>query len=328
MIPALVTDLFKPNNTAYIELLCENNGKNSTLNCYLPGLITSTKDRNIAFNEVLITLQNSTNILNVNLVPFSAERSFYFKYFNINFIKVRNTTDNICKKYVLYSCISGNYDSLKDPVFYDPNFDYVFYVTTIKQNSNIWKIKHIDGKYVKMDNTRKCRMVKMKPYKYVPEYEISLYMDSHLNYNYNLTEFIQENIDSTHYLYVKRHPIRSNIFQEEKACELYVKDKEDLMKNQLESYVQNGFSEEINNKFGLIENGIMIRYHHNIDLIRLLKMWWFEVKTWSCRDQLSFNFAAWRVNASFKYFNDSSFFCARGHSSGEKGFQIEFDVVR
>lgn len=50
---------------------------------------------------------------------------------------------------------------------------------------------------------------------------------------------------------------------------------------------------------GLISAAVLIRKHNDSTVIKVMEDWWYFVKNYSKRDQLSFNFVAWKHN--FKY---------------------------
>ena len=45
----------------------------------------------------------------------------------------------------------------------------------------------------------------------------------------------------------------------------------------------------------------MLRRHNEKDVIDTMEMWWEEIKYGSRRDQLSFNYCAWKSNLNFVY---------------------------
>ena len=46
---------------------------------------------------------------------------------------------------------------------------------------------------------------------------------------------------------------------------------------------------------------MLVRKHNEIDVIEISEDWWEEVKSGSRRDQLSFNYVAWKNNFNIKY---------------------------
>ena len=54
--------------------------------------------------------------------------------------------------------------------------------------------------------------------------------------------------------------------------------------------------------YGLVQTNIMVRKHNDQYCKDLMEKWWSELKDYSHRDQLSFNYALWKVGSEkFKY---------------------------
>ena len=57
-------------------------------------------------------------------------------------------------------------------------------------------------------------------------------------------------------------------------------------------------------KNGLTRNTILIRKHNEPDVVETMEKWWEEVKYGSKRDQLSFNYSAWKTNYNFTHIQE------------------------
>ena len=68
------------------------------------------------------------------------------------------------------------------------------------------------------------------------------------------------------------------------------KDKIDRTRPQIDRYRKEGFPEN----YGLLQSNILLRKHNEQDCIKLMEEWFNELKNGSHRDQLSFNYAAWK----------------------------------
>ena len=69
------------------------------------------------------------------------------------------------------------------------------------------------------------------------------------------------------------------------------------MYNQVKRYMEEGYPQDN----GLTTNGIMFRNHKNPSIINLMEDWWLEIKHNSRRDQLSFDYIAWKNNFKIQY---------------------------
>ena len=93
---------------------------------------------------------------------------------------------------------------------------------------------------------------------------------------------------------------RNCIYEEYKAIKrLWNKGnkKDDLVfiTKQIHRYLNDNYPK--NN--GLISSGIIARRHNEDDCIKTMEHWWKEIDHWSKRDQLSFNYVAWKNDFNF-----------------------------
>ena len=194
-------------------------------------------------------------------------------------IKVKN-------KIVVYTCISGNYDSLKDIVKKEPDIDYICF-TNQDIISDTWEIRKIPEYLESLEQTKIARCIKILPHLFLPEYEISVWVDGNIQVLGNTNKFINENLIG--YLSMCKHPDRICTYQEAEAIINFKKDTSDIVNKQIEEYRNNGFPE--NN--GMIQSNVIIRKHNNEKYINIGNLWWNEVRKKSKRDQLSFNYSIW-----------------------------------
>jgi hypothetical protein len=58
---------------------------------------------------------------------------------------------------------------------------------------------------------------------------------------------------------------------------------------------------KILNRQGIVNAGLIIRKHHEEDVIRLMDKWWEEVKQYSHVDNFAFNYAGYMTGVRFLY---------------------------
>jgi len=72
----------------------------------------------------------------------------------------------------------------------------------------------------------------------------------------------------------------------------------------------------------LICGGVIIRKHNESDCIKAMEDWWSEIKYHSKRDQLSFNYVAWKNDFKFNYLDgdirDNQYFNFIQHNKHKK----------
>lgn len=200
-------------------------------------------------------------------------------------------------KIVCYTCITGNYDSLKQPLVISKNIDFICFVDKpeLYKNSTIWKIKPIPKELDKLSNVKKQRAIKICPHKYLKEYDISIWVDGSIQIKSDLNDFIKLYDLAKNPLYVRKHLERECIYDEAIICIQMKKDSADTINKQVKKLLNDKYPK----KNGLAETNIILR-KHNEDLCKKICNEWINmILNGSCRDQLSFDYICWKNN--FKY---------------------------
>jgi hypothetical protein len=74
------------------------------------------------------------------------------------------------------------------------------------------------------------------------------------------------------------------------------------MYKQVKRYEDEGYPRQN----GLGTTMVLVRRHNEKDCIKLMENWWTEIKYNSKRDQLSFNYIAWKYKVKFNYIDGDS----------------------
>lgn len=200
-------------------------------------------------------------------------------------------------KLVVYTSIFGGYDDLQNP----PNIKNVDYVcfTDYNINSNFWKIIKCPIKH--RDPNLCAKEYKILPHKYLKKYDYSVWVDGNISIVGNIQELIE--------CYLIDHDIaffnhqnttgdsRNCIYSESEAVSKLKKDNPDIVHKQISKYKKEGYPK--NN--GLICGGVIIRKHLSPEIIKSMEDWWIEIKSYSKRDQLSFNYIAWKNKLKYNF---------------------------
>lgn len=210
-------------------------------------------------------------------------------------------------KKVIYTTIIGKYDILEEPSFIPEGYDFICFTDQkINKPNSIWEIRQVLPLY--KDNTRTARKYKILPHRFLPEYDISIWTDGN--------ELVVGDINKLQEKYLKDKNMaiynhmscwdkRDCVYEEAKAIfnlgnqNNNWKDDPLIITKQMERYV----SEQYPPNGGLIVSGVMFRKHNKKDVIDCMETWWTELKYGSRRDQLSFNYAAWKCNTQFNWIN-------------------------
>jgi len=207
-------------------------------------------------------------------------------------------------KIVVYTAVFGGYSGLIN----QPKFENVDYICYTDQNikSSTWKVINTDDLETEFDDpTRGNRYYKILPHRHLQEYDISIYIDANFLITCNIEDFINNVVKDKIFMCFDHMYIPGD----ERDC-LYdeydhivrignkkgvYKDDPEVMKKQLERYKEEGFPAH----YGLICGGVLVRKHHNPNVIALMEDWWNEIKYGSKRDQLSFNYLCWKNEFSY-----------------------------
>lgn len=211
---------------------------------------------------------------------------------------------------VAYTCVTGDYDSLKQPLVVSKDIDYICFTDDICIDGGIWKIKSIPNELKGLSKVKQQRVIKICPHRYLKEYAISIWIDGNIMIQNDLLKFISQYDLQKCPFYVRVHPCRKCIYEEAKACIKLGKDTIQHIEKQVETYKKEGYPKNI----GMAETCIILRKHNDIKCQLLDNLWASELMKHSHRDQLSFNYACWKMHFmpgvlvnEFKVHNNSTF---------------------
>ena len=224
--------------------------------------------------------------------------------------------DSIKKiKKVVYSIIVGDYDQISTFPKQE-GFDY-FLFSDMNYNNTNWTIITIANLIEKnnISSLKMTRYIKILPHLFFKNYELSIYFDATYIINGDLNELLLRTLNPSFDLYFLQHPERNSIFEELSAVINLKKETEESVNIVKTKYIKENFPDNL----GLTENCIIIRNHNKENIIKLMEAWWNEIKNYSHRDQLSLNYAIWKLNLNIDiYYLSKSFmidyFSYRRHS--------------
>ena len=157
------------------------------------------------------------------------------------------------------------------------------------------------------DSTRNARKYKILPHRFLSEYDVSIWIDGsqHIVGDFNdllVNHLSDRDMACFDHLQCRLDP-RGCVYQEAQAI-LWLgnndpnknfKDNPELVVNQVKKYQKEGYPQ--NN--GLITSGVLLRNHNEPTIIEAMELWWEELKYNSKRDQLSFDYVAWKTRLKF-----------------------------
>lgn len=224
------------------------------------------------------------------------------------------------KHFVVYTVITGGFDSIKQPKVIDERFDYVLFTDNVKErNIGVWSVKKIN--YAHNDTRVQSRYPKIYPTKVLSEYQASLYIDGNIQitsqYVYDRCVDLYDN--GVEWASIK-HQGRDGLYNEINAIIGlgWVHDYEVI--NWYRFLRTEGFPDNL----GMFENNIIFR-SHCIHVEKVSELWGSvcvkeqRVK----RDQFSLMWAIWKAeNLSVDYilpenenaWNNSGHFICENHN--------------
>ena len=213
----------------------------------------------------------------------------YYKY-NIEYIKKI--------KKVVYSVIIGKYDKILD-FQKQEGYSYFLFADENYKNTN-WTIISI-SKLIKKTNISKLKMTryfKLFPHLFFKDYDLSIYIDASFIAKGNLNELLLRTLNPSFDIYFIQHYIRNRISEEFSTVLKFKREIKEIVNIVKKKYIKENFPDNL----GLTGNYIIIRRHNNKKVIKLMKIWWNEIKNYSYRDQLSLNYAIWKLNLNLKIY--------------------------
>jgi len=177
---------------------------------------------------------------------------------------------------------------------HDENIDFVCFTDDRNLKSNFWNIVYVDS--ASLGPVKTSKMVKLLPHRFLKSYSRSLYIDNTVKLN-ELPKNIFERYRNSKMVCFE-HPWWNCIYIEtEKLIELGY-DDEAILLRQADSYRKSHYPAN----HGLIAGTVLLRNHREKEIIKLMEVWFGEVLKHSYRDQMSFNYSAWKVGFKPDYF--------------------------
>lgn len=166
-----------------------------------------------------------------------------------------------------------------------------------------WWIRSIkSGKLLSQreDYVRTAKQFKILPHVYLPKIpditdkiEYSLWIDGNVRLKVPMQVLIDKYLKDTDIAFFK-HPLRDCIYQEADTCRRLILDDVFTMELQMRDYKKEGYPEHN----GLIDGSIILR-RHTPQIEKLNDAWWRQIVKYSRRDQLSFNYVAWKLGIKY-----------------------------
>jgi hypothetical protein len=231
----------------------------------------------------------------------------------------------------IYTSIFGGYDNLIDEQFQMDGVDYICF-TDRDIESKTWKV--VKSTPIYNDSNRNAKKYKVLPHRYLNDYDWSIWIDGNIKVISDIRSLCNGDAYKLYdHMLVGEYDRRNCIYDEaqtilnfgkinserypEKGIKNW-KDNPKLIVDQMNRYTSVGYPKQN----GLATTPIMVRNHLDSGVIKHNEDWWSEIKHNSKRDQLSFNYIAWKNKFNFVYLEGDSrnneYFVSMGKHIGKK----------
>lgn len=213
-------------------------------------------------------------------------------------VRGRRKNRYLDKKKLLYTVVTGGYDSLNEIPQVLPNWDYICFTDNPELTSDTWQI-HLLKNDLQLDPVRLSRHFKINNHLIDPGYDISVYVDCNFRIRGDLDGFIGQALPPDEPLVMLLHPFNSSLAEEFELCVTVGKDDEQVLRSQYQHYVE---EMEFPDPFPHIAAGVIIRRPGHPDIKRLMETWFGELLRWSRRDQMAFNYSLFQCQEIFPHY--------------------------
>jgi hypothetical protein len=224
----------------------------------------------------------------------------------------------------VFGCSEENNYHLHSPDVDLKGYDFVCFTDNPNFKSDVWDVRIVDKLYD--DGARSAKRYKLLPHRFLKEYDVSIWIDIEVKITKDINDLVDGYLSKSN-LAILNHElcgrtvtgdlnVRKCVYEEAKFIKWLgdnhpkkqYKDNIDIINSQVDRYKSEGYPE--NN--GLARTTVIFRNHNEDDVIKHSELWWDEMKYGSRRDQIGFNYSAWKQDFNFDYIqediDDNEFF--------------------
>jgi hypothetical protein len=198
---------------------------------------------------------------------------------------------------VVYTAIFGDIpDRLQAPRTQrpDPTVRYVCFTDCPESFRRVapWEIRA--AAWTDADSRRTARFHKVLSHRVVPDAGYSLWLDGNLGLEVDPWTIVRCHLSSGIDIATFKHAHRNCVYQELETCLRLDKDDAGAMRAQVERYRIEGYPRYN----GLAETTAFAR-REGPAIREFNEAWWREIERGSARDQLSFDYVAWKLSLDY-----------------------------
>ena len=206
------------------------------------------------------------------------------------------------KRICVYTCITGDYDNLKEIKNKEKNIDYYCFTNNKNIKSKTWKVEYIEDK--KLSNIILARKTKILGTDYINNnYDILLWMDAAVEFKKPINDFINEYFSDDDSFACFKHGLRKKISEEMNACLRFRKENIDNIEKLKKFYLKEKYPDDN----GLIESTVYIKRPKDEKVKETMQLWFEMVNDYTKRDQLSFNYCIFKTKLKVRWIDEYVF---------------------
>ncbi len=197
-------------------------------------------------------------------------------------------------KIAVYTCVTGCYDRVKEPLLEFDNTDYFIFtdhkLNCLAEDIKKYEVQLVPEEILKMGNITANRYVKLHPFEFFHGYDYSIYLDGNIRAVSDIRKFVNKCTTQTG-IAMHRHSERNCIYDEAAVCKAMNFGNPQYISRQMRKYKKEGFPEG----YGMHEANVIVTDLSNPTAKILFDSWWNEfIRANSLRDQLCWPYVLWK----------------------------------
>lgn len=205
------------------------------------------------------------------------------------------------EKICVYTCMTGNYDNVKEIINKEEGVDYFFFTNNKSIKSDTWKVIYIEDK--ELNDFYLSRKIKMLGTDLTNKYDIAIWQDASVQFKKSIKEFVNKYKNKEDNFVAFKHGERSSVKDEANACYRFFKDSRENLHKLLNFYEKENYPD--NN--GLMEATVFIKNPKDQIVQETMNMWFDMLLKFGKRDQLLFPYCAYKTNLKIKWIEEKVF---------------------
>lgn len=185
----------------------------------------------------------------------------------------------------VYTVLFGGYEPLHPQHTSTADIDLICFTDDPTLTSQCWQIRPLPP-LLPGDPTRNARRVKLLAHDYLPEYGTSLYVDNTVELLVD-PQVLFDLLPADQAMAVPLHSYRATVSDEFAAVVTETREARWVCAEQQTAYLS---ADPGSLELQPLWSGLMVRRHHEPEVVAGMRLWWDHVQRYSRRDQLSLRY--------------------------------------